>query len=117
MFFLGRGLALALLPALFAGGLAPDLLAFAVVFGILDVATVPPTLTLCRRYFGDDSALTFGWVNVFHQIGAGAMALAGGLIRGLEGSYTPMWITAALVRVVAAAPAAVTARPAGPTID
>ncbi|MFD3458675.1 MFS transporter [Nocardia fluminea] len=90
VFFLGRGVSLALLPILFTRGWSPDLVGFAVVFGILDVATVPPTLTLCRRYFGADSALTFGWISVFHQLGAGAMALTGGLIRDLNGSYTPL---------------------------
>ncbi len=103
VFFLGRGLSLALLPVLFTSGWSPDLVVFAVVFGILDVATVPPTLTLCRHYFGADSALTFGWISVFHQLGAGAMALTGGLIRDLNGSYTPLWITAALACLTAAA--------------
>ncbi|MFD3745307.1 MFS transporter [Nocardia sp. NPDC058633] len=103
VFFLGRGVSLALLPVLFTSGWSPDLVAFAVVFGILDVATVPPTLTLCRRYFGVDSALTFGWISVFHQLGAGAMALTGGLIRDINGSYTPLWITAALACLIAAA--------------
>ncbi|MFD9548345.1 MFS transporter [Nocardia salmonicida] len=102
VFFLGRGLSLALLPVLFTSGWSPDLVVFAVVFGILDVATVPPTLTLCRRYFGADSALTFGWISVFHQLGAGAMALTGGLIRDINGSYTPLWITAALACLTAA---------------
>ncbi|MFD6397196.1 MFS transporter [Nocardia sp. NPDC060249] len=103
VFFLGRGVSLALLPVLFTSGWSPDLVAFAVVFGILDVATVPPTLTLCRHYFGADSALTFGWISVFHQLGAGAMALTGGLIRDVNGSYTPLWITAALACLIAAA--------------
>ncbi|MFD4352386.1 MFS transporter [Nocardia sp. NPDC058518] len=103
VFFLGRGVSLALLPVLFTSGLSPDLVVFAVVFGILDVATVPPTLTLCRHYFGADSALTFGWISVFHQLGAGAMALTGGLIRDINGSYTPLWITAALACLTAAA--------------
>ncbi|MGY0498610.1 MFS transporter [Nocardia sp. FBN12] len=103
VFFLGRGVSLALLPVLFTSGWSPDLVVFAMVFGILDVATVPPTLTLCRHYFGADSALTFGWISVFHQLGAGAMALTGGLIRDINGSYTPLWITAALACLTAAA--------------
>ncbi|WP_232331813.1 MFS transporter [Nocardia puris] len=110
VFFLGRGVALAALPFLFGSGLAPDLVAFAVVFGILDVATVPPTLALCRHYFAEDSALTFGFVSVFHQIGAGAMALTGGLIREVDGSYTAVWISAAAVCAVAAVLGGVTTR-------
>ncbi|MFD8100148.1 MFS transporter [Nocardia fluminea] len=110
VFFLGRGVSLALLPILFTRGWSPDLVGFAVVFGILDVATVPPTLTLCRRYFGADSALTFGWISVFHQLGAGAMALTGGLIRDLNGSYTPLWVTAALACLTGAALGAASSR-------
>ncbi|APE35061.1 MFS transporter [Nocardia mangyaensis] len=110
VFFAARGVSLALLPALFSSGLSPDLVAFAVVFGILDVATVPPTLTLCRACFGDDSALVFGWISVFHQVGAGAMALAGGLIRELDGSYTPVWLAAACACVLAAVLGAVAPR-------
>lgn len=110
VFFLGRGVALAALPFLFGSGLAPDLVAFAVVFGILDVATVPPTLALCRHYFAEDSALTFGFVSVFHQVGAGAMALTGGLIREVDGSYTAVWISAAAVCAVAAVLGGVTTR-------
>ncbi|MFC6010809.1 MFS transporter [Nocardia lasii] len=110
VFFLGRGVSLALLPILFSGDLNPNLLAFAIAFGILDVATVPPTLALCRNYFGDNSALAFGWVNVFHQIGAGAMALIGGLIRDINGSYTMMWVISAIVCVAAAGLGATSAR-------
>ncbi|WP_216908484.1 MFS transporter [Nocardia noduli] len=98
LFFLGRAVALALLPLSFT----TDLIAFAVVFGILDVATVPPTLALCRHYFGDAGAQAFGWVNVFHQIGAGAMALGASVIRDVDGSYTPVWIVSACACLVAA---------------
>ena len=94
----------------FASDLNPNLVGFAVAFGILDVATVPPTLALCRRYFGQSSALAFGWVNVFHQIGSGTMALVGGLIREANGSYTWVWILSASTCVVAAILGATTSR-------
>nr|WP_246461467.1 MFS transporter [Nocardia transvalensis] len=110
LFFLGRGLSLAALPMLFTAGISPSLVAFAVAFGILDVATVPPTLALCRHYFGDNAALAFGWINVFHQIGAGSMGLIGGFIRDVDGSYTPVWIAGAAACVVAAVLGATTSR-------
>ncbi|MFC4372785.1 MFS transporter [Nocardia halotolerans] len=113
-FFLARGVSLALLPLLFSSGLSPDLVVFAVVFGILDVATVPPTLALCRTYFGDDSALVFGWISVFHQLGAGVMALAGSVIRDLDGSYTPVWLAAAGACLLAAVLGAAASRPRNP---
>nr|WP_302660500.1 MFS transporter [Rhodococcus sp. SGAir0479] len=110
VFFLGRGVSLAALPGLFAGDLHPNLVVFAVVFGMLDVATVPPTLSLCRRYYGRGSALAFGWVSVFHQLGAGTMALAGGVIRQIDGSYTWVWTLGASACVVAALLGASTSR-------
>lgn len=110
VFFLSRGITLAVLPLIFGSHMDPRLIAFAVGFGILDVATVPPTIALCRHYFGADSALAFGWVNVFHQIGAGAMALAGGLIRDANGTYTLVWIVGATLCVIAAGLGAVSAK-------
>ncbi|MET4050533.1 MULTISPECIES: MFS transporter [unclassified Rhodococcus (in: high G+C Gram-positive bacteria)] len=110
LFFLSRGITLAVLPLIFGRHMDPSLIAFAVGFGILDVATVPPTIALCRHYFGANSALAFGWVNVFHQIGAGAMALTGGLIRDANGTYTLVWIVGAILCVVAAGLGAVSAK-------
>lgn len=110
-FFLARGLTLAVLPTVFGSTIDPGLVAFAVAFGVLDVATVPPTLSLCRRYFGDDAAMVFGWVNVFHQLGAGAMALLGGVIRDIEGDYTVVWVVGALLCVAAASLGVVAGRP------
>ncbi|MFF2083049.1 MFS transporter [Nocardia sp. NPDC058176] len=112
VFFAARGVSLAVLPLLFSSGLSPDLVAFAVVFGILDVATVPPTLALCRSVFGEDSALVFGWISVFHQVGAGAMALAGSLVRELDGTYTLVWLAAAVACGLAAILGAVSPRQA-----
>ncbi|MFW0788586.1 MFS transporter [Gordonia sp. CPCC 205333] len=103
VFFLIRGLTLGTLPAILTTHIDPPLIAFAVAFGILDVATVPPTISMCRHYFGADSALAFGWINVFHQLGAGAMSLIGGLIRQSDGSYTLVWIAGATLCIVAAA--------------
>lgn len=102
VFFCARGVTLAVLPFALGARVDPALIGFAVGFGLLDVATVPPTLALCRRYFGPDAAVVFGWVNVFHQVGAGLMALLAGLTRDVEGSYTPIWLMAAHLCVCAA---------------
>ncbi|GAB18514.1 putative major facilitator superfamily transporter [Gordonia effusa NBRC 100432] len=100
--FVVRGVTLASLPTIFTSNIDPALITFAVVFGILDVATVPPTISLCRHYFGVDGALAFGWVNVFHQLGAGAMSVFGGVIRENDGSYTLVWIVGAAACLAAA---------------
>lgn len=71
------------------------MLAFVAVYGLIDVATVPPTIALCRRFYGlKDSPVVFGWVTASHQLGAGLMAVAGGTARDAFGSYSPVWIAA-----------------------
>ncbi|MDA3630657.1 MFS transporter [Saccharopolyspora oryzae] len=90
-----RGTSLLFLPSLLAPTVQPGMVAFAVLFGLLDVATVPPTIALCREVFGDGGAIVFGWVSAAHQVGAGLVALGGGLARDLMGSYDAVWISAA----------------------
>lgn len=106
VFFLVRGGTLALLPLLFTSGISPGLITFAIVFGVLDVATVPPIVALCRQYFGADATVVFGWINVAHQLGAATMAMAAGLLREYDGSYTLVWIIGAVCCLAAAAAAA-----------
>nr|WP_259305349.1 MFS transporter [Streptomyces koyangensis] len=89
-----RALTLVTLPLLWSPSVGVPLVAFAVLFGLLDVATVPPTLALCRVHFGPDSVVVFGWVNAAHQLGAGAMAHLGGLTRDTLGTYDPVWVGA-----------------------
>ncbi|PDP87870.1 MFS transporter [Glycomyces fuscus] len=101
-YYVGRGALLAALPALFGPSAGAAMVAFVVVFGLLDVATVPPTILLCRRIFGADGAIVFGWVNAVHQAGAGAMAVFGGFTRDVGGSYGPVWLMAAALCGVAA---------------
>jgi len=100
--FFARAGTLFWLPVIIASGYNPQLITFGVLFGIMDVATVPPIILLCNRVFGDDGPAIFGWINAFHQIGAGAMALAGGLIWAEFGQYDYMWMLAGGISVVAA---------------
>ncbi|WP_017587675.1 MFS transporter [Nocardiopsis ganjiahuensis] len=102
LYYGGRGLLLTALPVLLGPEAGPAIVAFVVVFGLLDVATVPPTILLCRRAFGADGAVVFGWVNALHQVGAGTMAVFGGLTRDLTGGYGPVWLIAAGLCAVAA---------------
>ncbi len=89
-----RGLTLLALPLLLTAEIGAPLVAFAVLFGLLDVATVPPTLALCRELYGEDSAIVFGWTGAAHQLGAGLAAFAGGVARDAFGSYDPLWLGA-----------------------
>src|SRR4051794_39284191 len=69
-----RGLSLLVLPALFAATAHPSMLIFILFYGLDWVATVPPTVTLCREYFGAGGPVVFGWVFASHQIGAAIAA-------------------------------------------
>ncbi len=97
-----RGVALLFLPTLLSDALHPSIVVFVVVYGLDWVATVPPTIALCREVFGDRGPLVFGWVFAAHQIGAGAASVAAGMIRDATGEYTAAWFGAAGLCAVAA---------------
>ncbi|OAH15170.1 MFS transporter [Streptomyces jeddahensis] len=97
-----RGLSLLALPLLLTATVQPPLVAFVIVFGLLDVATVPPTLALCRAYHGADAPVVFGWINAAHQLGAGLVAFLGGAARDVSGSYDMVWVAAGALCAVAA---------------
>lgn len=82
-----RGVSLLFLPMLLAPSVHPPMIFFIVFYGLDWVATVPPTIALCREHYGDDSAIVFGWVLASHQVGAAVIAFAGGLARDVFGSY------------------------------
>ncbi|TYP82897.1 putative MFS family arabinose efflux permease [Blastococcus xanthinilyticus] len=98
-----RGFSLFLLPPLFGPELHVSMVAFIVFYGLDWVATVPPTLALCREHFGARAPVVFGWVFGAHQIGAAVAAFGGGVIRDATGSYDLAWFLAGGLCVVAAA--------------
>jgi len=87
-----RGLSLLALPSLFAPGTEPTMWVFIVFYGLDWVATVPPTVALCRDLFGQDGPVVFGWVFASHQVGAAVAASGAGLIRDVSGSYDLAWV-------------------------
>ncbi|WP_376771348.1 MFS transporter [Streptomyces boluensis] len=97
-----RGISLLFLPILLAPDVRPPMLFFIVFYGLDWVATVPPTLALCREHYGDDSAIVFGWVLASHQIGAALVAFLGGLTRDLTGTYDVVWYASGALCAVAA---------------
>ncbi|MEW2315512.1 MFS transporter [Streptomyces bauhiniae] len=86
-----RGISLLFLPMLLGPAVQVPMVFFIVFYGLDWVATVPPTLALCRERFGDDSAIVFGWVLASHQIGAALVAWLGGFARDVFGSYDMVW--------------------------
>lgn len=97
-----RGMSLALLVPLFS---APGwtLLAFAVVYGLDWVATVPPTVVLTQAAFGRERAgVVFGWVFCSHMLGGAAAAWLAGAAREALGDYLLAFTAAGMMGVAAA---------------
>jgi predicted MFS family arabinose efflux permease len=97
-----RGLSLMFLPMLLADSVHPPMVLFIVFYGLDWVATVPPTIALCREHYGENSAIVFGWVLAAHQIGAALVAYLGGVARDVFGTYDPVWYTSGALCAVAA---------------
>ncbi|CAM3068873.1 MFS transporter [Skermania piniformis] len=98
-----RGGSLLVLPALFGPQVQPSMWAFIVFYGLDWVATVPPTVAICRDRFGSTGPIVFGWVFAAHQIGAAVMATAAGMVRDDQGSYDAAWLVAGGLCFAAAA--------------
>lgn len=97
-----RGIGLLVLPFLLSATVQPPIILFVVIYGLDWVATVPPTVALCREVFGKDGPIVFGWVFASHQIGAAIAATVAGVIRDSTGQYTIAWFGAAGLCMVAA---------------
>ncbi|MFE3637798.1 MFS transporter [Streptomyces sp. NPDC059168] len=102
VYFTVRALTLLALPQALAASVHPTLIAFSVIYGLVDVATVPPVIALSRRVYGDDGPIVFGWTNSAHQLGAGASAFLGATARDLFGTYDVVWTALSAVCLVAA---------------
>ncbi|MER7071216.1 MFS transporter [Terrabacter sp. NPDC000476] len=98
-----RGASLFLLPSLFGDTMHVSMLAFVLFYGLDWVATVPPTIALCRSAYGDRAPVVFGWVFAAHQLGAAVAAVGAGLVRDQLGTYDLAWYVAGALCLVAAA--------------
>ncbi len=101
-----RGLSLLFLPFAFDvgwdGAGYVGLGVFAVFYGLDWIATVPPTVRLTARCFGEENApVMFGWIAAMHQIGAAMAAWTAGLVRVETGSYLPAFMAAGALCLVA----------------
>ncbi len=103
-YYFFRGLSLLAVPALLGPHVQPTLFVFIVFYGLDWVATVPPTVALCRQHFGiERSGVVFGWVFAAHMVGAGVAASFAGWIRTAQGDYLLAWFTAGVLCLGAAA--------------
>lgn len=103
VYYLFRGLSLLWVDFLLGPDVHPSLFLFVVLYGLDWVATVPPTVALCRQHFGAErSGVVFGWVFASHMVGAGVAASFAGWIREASGEYLIAWFTAGGLCVLAA---------------
>jgi sugar phosphate permease len=94
-----RALSLAALPFILE---MQGMLIFAIIYGLDWVATVPPTVNLTAQRYGRASLGTlYGWIFCSHMIGAGLASYAGGLFRDLLGDYHLIFVSAAVLGLVA----------------
>jgi predicted MFS family arabinose efflux permease len=97
-----RGLSLMLLPTALLGPTS-GLGLFALFYGLDWVATVPPTVRLTGEVFGREKAgIVFGWIAASHQLGAAFATYGAGATRTGLGSYTPAFMVAGALCVIAA---------------
>jgi MFS family permease len=101
-YYVLRGLSLLVVPAVLGPGVEPSLFLFIVFYGLDWVATVPPTMALCRVHFGlERSSVVFGWVFAAHMVGAGIAATYAGWVRQSSGDYLWAWLTAGILCLAA----------------
>ena len=102
MYYGLRGLSLLVLPSLLAASLHPSMLVFVLFYGLDWIATVPPTIALCRERFGDAGPVVFGWVFASHQVGAAVAAAGAGMIHDRLGAYDTAFYVAGGLALIAA---------------
>jgi predicted MFS family arabinose efflux permease len=107
--YLTRGASFVLLLLLADAG---ALLAFALLFGLVDFAVVAPAQWLAARYVTPRTVgLAFGCLNAVHQLGSAIGAWLPGLAYDATGSYDDVMVAAAAVLVVASATCLALPRP------
>lgn len=80
----------------------PQLLLFAIVYGLDWIATVPPTANLTAKIYGRGSLGTiYGWIFFSHMVGAALAAFLGGFFHDVLGDYHAIFISATLIGLIA----------------
>ena len=98
-----RGLSLFLLPSILFSTVHPSTLVFVIFYGLDWVATVPPTILLCRKVLGPErGTVVYGWVFASHQIGGAVAAFGAALLRVQFGDYALAFYISAVLCLVAA---------------
>ena len=91
--------------------------AFAILFGLDYIATVPPTVALVADRFGQHNVgVVYGWVFASHMIGAAIAAWVAGVVRESVGDYAVAFVAAGWIAIVAGF-AALAIRRRGPDVE
>jgi len=102
-YYLLRGVSLFLLPSILFSTIHPSTLVFVIFYGLDWVATVPPTILLCRTVLGPErGTVIYGWVFAAHQIGGSIAALGAGIARVKFGDYALAFYSSGFLCVVTA---------------
>jgi MFS family permease len=76
---------------------------FAVIYGIFDYSTVPPTASLAASHLGlKIMGLAMGLISGGHALGGAVGAFFGGYLFDLFARYTEMWWFAFAMAILAA---------------
>ena len=96
-----RGLSLFLLPSILFASVHPSTLVFVIFYGLDWVATVPPTIMLCRTILGPERAtVIYGWVFAAHQIGGSIAAFGAAVLRVQFGNYAVAFYISGLMCLI-----------------
>lgn len=96
-----RGLSLFLLPSILFSTLHASTLVFIIFYGLDWVATVPPTVVLCRRVLGlEHGTVVYGWVFAAHQIGGSIAAFGAAVLRVKFGNYSSAFYISGILCIV-----------------
>ena len=76
--------------------------AFAILFGLDYIATVPPTVALAADRFGAHNVgVVYGWIFAAHMLGAAIAAWVAGVVRESVGDYAVAFVAAGWIAIVA----------------
>jgi len=96
-----RGLSLFLLPSILFSSIEASTLVFVIFYGLDWVATVPPTIMLCRSVLGPQRAsIVYGWVFAAHQIGGATAAFGAAVLRVKLGDYAAAFYISGLMCII-----------------
>ena len=100
-YYLLRGLSLFLLPSILFSTLHPSTLVFIIFYGLDWVATVPPTVLLCRQVLTPEKgAIIYGWVFAAHQVGGAIAAFGAAVLRIKLGDYAAAFYITGILCVI-----------------